>query len=176
MRGIPMKQLEEEKIDQLLDIINLYPSIRIMQFSDGSHLLSKKISRLCEENDYEYQLNCTNDTFYQKSTLKYADSDLVKVKHINLDQPRYAIQAKMYDYLFVSSDIPDDKKLSFLKKSYSVIKNAGIIIIFLPKGDHPQTDLWTQLLEENNFVATNTLDIFSNYDLIISKKMHGWGG
>ena len=171
-----MKQLEEEKIDQLLGIINLYPSIRIMQFSDGSHLLSKKISRLCEENDYEYQLNCTDDIFYQKSILKYAENNHVKVKQINLGQPRYAIQAKMYDYLFVSSDIPDEEKLSFLKKTYSVIKNAGNIIIFVPKGDYPQIQLWTQLLEDNNFVATNTLDIFSNYDVIISKKMHGWGG
>ena len=171
-----MKQLEEEKIDQLLGIINLYPAIRIMHFSDGSHLLSKKISRLCEENDYEYQLNCTSDIFYQKSALKYADTDLVKVKYINLEQPRYAIQAKMYDYLFVTSDIPDEEKLSFLKKTYGVIKNAGNIIIFVPKGDYSQILLWTQLLEDNNFVATNTLDIFSNYDVIISKKMHGWGG
>ena len=171
-----MEQLEEERIDQLLGIINLYPSIRIMHFSDGSHLLSKKISRLCEENDYEYQLNCTSDIFYQKSTVKYVESNLVKVKFINLEQPRYAIQAKMYDYLFVTSDIPDEKKLSFLKKSYGVIKNAGIIIIFVPKGDYSQIHLWSQLLEDNNFVATNTLNIFSNYDVIISKKMHGWGG
>jgi hypothetical protein len=171
-----MKQLEEERIDQLLGIINLYPSIRIMHFSDGSHLLSKKISRLCEENDYEYQLNCTSDIFYQKSTVKYVESNLVKVKFINLEQPRYAIQAKMYDYLFVTCNIPDEEKLSFLKKSYGVIKNAGNIIIFVPRGDYSQIYLWTQLLEENNFVATNTIDIFSNYDVIISKKMHGWGG
>ena len=82
----------------------------------------------------------------------------------------------MYDYLFVSSNIPDEVKLPFLKKTYAVIKNAGNIIIFVPKGDYPQIHLWGQLLEENNFVATNTLDIFSNYDVIISKKMHGWGG
>jgi len=171
-----MKQLEEEKIDQLLSIINLYPSIRIMHFSDGSHLLSKKISRLCKEHDYEYQLNCTSDIFYQKSALKYADDDYVKVKLINLKQPRYAIQAKMYDYLFVTSDISDEEKFPFLKKIYGMIKNAGNIIIFVPKEKHSQIHLWSQLLEENNFVATNTLDIFSNYDVIISKKMHGWGG
>ncbi|MEA3417879.1 MAG: hypothetical protein U9Q90_00660 [Campylobacterota bacterium] len=171
-----MKQLEEKRIDQLLGIINLYPSIRIMHFSDGSHLLTKKISQLCEENDYEYQLNCTNDIFFQKSALKYADIDHIKIKQINLAQPRYAIQAKMYDYLFVTCEIPDKEKLSFLKKTYGVIKNAGNIIIFVPKGDRSQIYLWTQLLEENNFVATNTLDIFSEYDVIISKKMHGWGG
>ncbi len=171
-----MKHFEEERIDQLLGIINLYPAIRIMQFSDGGHLLSKKISQLCEANDYEYQLNCTNDIFYQKSLLEYAHADHAKVKHINLDQPRYAIQAKMYDYLFVNSDIPDEEKASFLKKSYGVIKNAGLILIFIPKGDLHQNHLWSELLQENYFVATNTLDTFSNYDVIISKKMHGWGG
>lgn len=171
-----MKQLEEERIDQLLGIINLYPAIRIMHFSDSGHLLSKKISRLCEENDYEYQLNCTSDVFYQKSTLKYSDSHNVKVKLINLEQPRYAIQAKMYDYLFVTSDIPDEEKPSFLKKTYGVIKNAGNIVIFVPREDDSKIQLWSQLLEDNNFVATNTLDIFSNFDVIISKKMHGWGG
>ena len=171
-----MEQLEEEKIDQLLGIINLYPAIRIMHFSDGSHLLSKKISRLCKENDYEYQLNCTSNVCYEKNQTKYADQEHIKVKQIDLTQPRYAIQAKMYDYLFVTSDIPDGGKLLFLKKAYGVIKNAGNIIIFVPKGDDSQIRLWSQLLEDNNFVATNTLDIFANYDIVISKKMHGWGG
>lgn len=171
-----MKQLEEEKINQLLGIINLYPAVRIMHFSDGSHLLSKKIGQLCEENDYEYQLNCTTDVCYEKNRTKYAQSDHIKIKKINLAQPRYTMQAKMYDYLFVSSDIPNEERLVFLKKTYGAIKNAGIIFIFVPKGDYSQLDLWTRLLEENNFVATNTLDIFSNYDVIISKKMHGWGG
>jgi hypothetical protein len=34
-----------------------------------------------------------------------------------------------------------------------------------------------RLLEENNYVASNTIDdLFEHYDLLISKKMHGWGG
>jgi hypothetical protein len=171
-----MKQLEEKQIDQLLGIINLYPSIRIMHFSDGSHLLTKKISQLCEEHNYEYQLNCTNDVCYEKATIKYADANHIKIKQIDLAQPRYAIQAKMYDYLFITSTIPDEEKLSFLKKCYGVIKNAGLILIFVPRGDLRQKDIWTELLQENYFVATNTLELFSQYDVIISKKMHGWGG
>ncbi len=171
-----MKQLEEERIDQLLGIIDLYPAIRIMHFSDGSHLLSKKIWQLCEENDYEYQLNCTNDVCYEESSSKYAESENIKIKQINLAQPRYAIQAKMYDYLFVTSEIMDEEKASFLKKSYGVIKNAGLILIFIPKNSLKENHIWNELLQENNFVATNTLDTFSNYDVIISKKMHGWGG
>jgi len=37
-------------------------------------------------------------------------------------------------------------------------------------------DRWQQVLEENYFVATNTIDMFEEYEILISKKMHGWGG
>jgi len=171
-----MKQLEEEKIDQLLGIINLYPSIAIAHFSSGSHLLSAKISRLCEMHDYEYRLNCTAQNCYEKALEAYAQSKHTLVKHFDLGRPRYTIQAKIYDYLFVTTEIADRDKASFLQKSYGVIKNAGLILIFVAKGDLKERHLWTELLQEKNFVATNTLDIFTEYEVIISKKMHGWGG
>jgi len=169
-------QLEEEKIDQLLGIVNLYPSIAIAHFSEGSDLLSEKIYQLCKTHDYEYRLNCTTEVCYKKASDKYASSDLIKIKHFDLNRPRYMIQAKSYDYLFVSSSIPDGEKASFLRKSYAIIKNAGLIIIFVPKKNLSEQYLWTELLQEHNFVATNTIDIFTEYDVIISKKMHGWGG
>lgn len=171
-----MKALEEEKIDQLLGIINRYPSIEIAHFSDGSHLLSKKIYQLCAQHGYRYQLNCTSDICYEKAKSKYGSSDTISVKRFDLGRPRYTIQAKSYDYLFVSSEIADEEKSAFLQKSYAIIKNAGLILIFVPRGDLEQRYLWTELLQEHYFVASNTLDIFSEYDVIVSKKMHGWGG
>jgi hypothetical protein len=35
--------------------------------------------------------------------------------------------------------------------------------------------LW-QILEENFFVAINSIELSSDYNLLIAKKMHGWGG
>lgn len=169
-------QLEENKIDQLLGIIDIYPAIRVMHFSEGSHLLTKKIYELCREHEYEYQLNCTNDIYFQKATTRYSENKIIRIKRFNLSQPRYNIQAKLYDYLFVTSNIAQEERESFLKKSYGVIKNGGLILIFIPKGDLEQNYIWSELLSQNNFVATNSLDIFERYDLIISKKMHGWGG
>lgn len=171
-----MKQLEEKNIDQLLGIINLYPSVDIAHFSDGSHLLSKKIYQFCDEHEYNYLLNCISDICYEKALSKYGSAEHITVRHFDLDRPRYMIQAKTYDYLFVTADIADKDKSSFLKKSYPVIKNAGLILIFVPKDDMEQRQIWSELLQENYFVATNTLDIFSKYDVIISKKIHGWGG
>jgi hypothetical protein len=64
----------------------------------------------------------------------------------------------------------------FTKTVYTHIKNGGNIIIFLPKNNLRVLDSWRQTLEENYFVASNTIDIFDEYEVLISKKMHGWGG
>ncbi len=176
-----MNNLQPDQITQLLSIINLYPAIRIMHFSQDNSIFNQKIVALCEKNEYEFQLNCTTNHAFTSVSKEFGDNNLVHIKEFNLRQPRYAIQAKIYDYLFVSSQITDDIKDNFLKKSHGVIKNAGLIIIFVEKDEEKKRDytevyLWTQLLEENYFVATNTIDIFDNYDVIVSKKMHGWGG
>jgi hypothetical protein len=54
--------------------------------------------------------------------------------------------------------------------------NSGNIILFIEKNNLKDRHEWTQLLEDNYFVATNTIDdMFEYYDIVISKKMHGWG-
>jgi len=35
--------------------------------------------------------------------------------------------------------------------------------------------LW-QTLEDNFFVAINSIELSDDYNLLIAKKMHGWGG
>jgi hypothetical protein len=86
------------------------------------------------------------------------------------------LQGKFYEYLFVTCDIKDNIKASFLQKCHKAIKNAGLIVIFILKDDHEQTAIWTQLLEENYFVATSSIQLSKSYDVVISRKMHGWGG
>ena len=171
-----MKILEEERVDQLLGIINLYPLVEIAHFCDDYSVLNEKIDHLCRTNDYNYRINCTDSEQFEECRSSFENSDNTTVKEFDLDRPKYMIQAKFYDYLFVTSDIEPDKRASFLKKSYVIIKNAGLIFIFVPKEDNKQKEIWTDLLQENYFVATSVLDIFSQYDVIISKKMHGWGG
>jgi len=171
-----MKRLEEEKVDQLLGIIKLHPAVAIMHFSDGSHLLSKKIFRLCQNNSYEYRLNCTTDISYEKMVQKYSGAEHITIKRLDLQMPRYMMPPKGYDYVFVTTEVADIEKSSFLAKTYPLIKNGGLIIIFVQKSDTIGHSVWIEYLQENYYVATNSLDLFSHYDLIISKKMHGWGG
>jgi len=175
-----MKKLVKKDISQLLSIINIYPKIRIMHFSQNQPILNQEILKLCQDNDYEFQLNSTTEEDYNLSTKEFIKSSNINILNFNLKRPRYNIQAKQYDYLFVSSKIEDKDILSFLKKSHSIIKNAGLILIFIPKIDNKQDSdtyyKWHSMLEESYFVATNSIDISKYFNVIISKKMHGWGG
>ena len=86
------------------------------------------------------------------------------------------MQGKQYDFLFVTSTVPEANRDDFLKRTRKIILNAGNIVVFVPKNDYTQRYNWIEHLEENYYVATNTIhDLFENYDIIISKKMHGWG-
>ena len=171
-----MTIVEEDRVEQLLGIINLYPAIRIMHFSDGRDILTEKICDLCSKHEYEYQLNTLNEASHEELKAEYSDREYVKLKHINPKQPRYATQAKLYDYLFVTSDIDSESRDEFVQKSYGAIKNAGLFIVFISKDDMREYHLWSELLSEHNFVAINRLDTFEDHDIVIAKKMHGWGG
>ena len=171
-----MKTLEEDKLEQLLQIIYPGPALRIAHFSEGSHILTKTLSDFCKKNNYEYQLNCTKDVCYDKAMTKYTNQPHIKIIKFNLNRPSYMMQGKMYEYLFVTTSIEEEMRSDFLKRAHGIIKNAGIILIFLPKGSHEERDDWIALLEEHYYVATNTIDdMFEHYDVLISKKMHGWG-
>ncbi|SFV62044.1 hypothetical protein MNB_SV-6-349 [hydrothermal vent metagenome] len=171
-----ISETEEGRVEQLLGIINLYPAIRIMHFSDSDDILTKKIYELCSKSEYEYQINSIDKASSEELTNRYGELPYIKIKHINLKQPRYATQAKLYDYLFVTSDIDSDSRDSFVQKCYGAIKNAGLFILFIPKDDMREYHQWSELLSEHNFVAINKLDTFSYSDVVIAKKMHGWGG
>lgn len=171
-----MKKLESESINQLLEIIPNYPGLRVSQFSDGGEVFSNILYSLCVERGYEYQLNVFNEDFYIKAKNLYGGDKLSFVKLIKWNQRRYASLAKQYDVLFVTATVPNEHRELFTKNIYSHIKSAGHIILFLEKGNYQDIDEWRSFLEEYLFVSISTLDIFENYEILIAKKMHGWGG
>ena len=171
-----MKNLEKNQLDILLNIIGSNPSQRIVHFSDGGTQLIDALEDYCLPKEYQYQVNCTNDDFYTNMTEKYESSQCIKVKKVPLQRKSYMMQGKQYDYLFVSNSVNSEDRNEFLKKVHKIILNSGNIILFIEKDNLKDRYEWTQLLEDNYFVATNTIgDMFEYYDIVISKKMHGWG-
>jgi hypothetical protein len=171
-----MKNLEPKRVEQLLSIIPQHPAMRIMQISQSGLQLSDALASFATDRDYEFLLNVTNDIFYEEIKDRYSDNQECKIKKLKLQQRRYVSMAKMYDFVFVTASIPNKMQEQFTKTVYTHIKNGGNIIIFLPKNNLRVLDSWRQTLEENYFVASNTIDIFDEYEVLISKKMHGWGG
>ncbi len=171
-----MKHLEEESINQLLGIIPAYPATRIMHISDGGEQLYYALRALSLEEEYEYLLAITNEDFYEALKRVHRPSPLQLIKKISLDQKNYAPMVKQYDFLFVSAEIPLEFENKFVKKVHGHIKSSGNIILFLPKNDPELIQRWYAHLEEHLYVAMNTIDLFEHYEILIAKKMHGWGG
>ena len=171
-----MKHLEKDKLQSLLDIMGSNPSLQIAHFTQESNLLTQMLYEYCNQRDYLYQINCTDFKFYEEMNVRFKDEKKVQIRKFSLERKSYMIQAKQYDFLFVTTPITENIKSDFLKRSHNIICNAGNIIIFVDKRDNESCYHWTRLLEEHNYVATSTInDLCHDYDIIISKKMHGWG-
>lgn len=61
-----------------------------------------------------------------------------------------------------------------LSIAYRTLANAGEIIVMTQK-DTPISNTIYDALDKAEFRATNTIDIFDAYELIMAKKMHMWG-
>jgi len=159
-----------------LQIIGSNPSLRIAHFTQGENKLTQALHNYCEVEGYEYQLNCTDDDSDKILLKKYQENRKTQVRVLPLERNSYMIQAKQYDFIFVTSNIDETLRADFLKKVHKIILNAGNLILFIEKEKRNEKYQWITLLEENNYVATSTIDdLFEYYDVIISKKMHGWG-
>lgn len=169
-----MKNLEQDKVEQLLHIIRDKPGQRIVHFSDGSHILTRSLSKWCKQHHSHYYLYSTKSAFYDKSVTKYANQSHTHIVKFNLNRPTYMIQDIQYDYLIATVDLTQEDKALFLEKCYPIIKIGGSIIVLIPKSTYVQRDEWRDILTVQYYVSTNIIDdLFEEYDVIVAKRMHG---
>jgi len=172
-----MKPIEKHAFEQLLGIVPNHPSVRIGHFCDSGDAMQRMLADFCEARGYEYRINAVEKSYAESLQETFGNLPHVKLNYFALKRPNYAVQGKLYDYLFITADIDEAMREDFLKKAHPAIKNGGNIIFLLPKGDLALHDEWSALLEEHYYVATNVIDdLFEHYDVLISRKMHGWGG
>ena len=171
-----MKNLEKEKLQTLLTIIGSNPSLRLAHFCSDGEILVDMLHDYCYPKEYEYQINCTSNSFYEENLEKFKEFDTTIVRDFSLERKSYMMQGKQYDFVFVSTVIEEEFQEEFLKRVHKIILNAGNVLIFLSKENYSERYKWIELLEACNYVATSTIDdLFEHYDVIVSKKMHGWG-
>ncbi len=170
-----MSKLYKSGIEELLSIIPNHPATRIMEITDSLEDLSIELKEFAKKYDFEYLLNILDINYFNKIKDNFIDKNTI-VHNIKLEQRRYVNMAKQYNFIFITASIPIDIRDNFLKKIHAHILNGGNIILFLPKDNFKIRELWRESLEDNLFVAISTIDIFRDYELMIAKKMHGWGG
>jgi len=171
-----MKNIEKEQVDQLLQMIEDKPGQRIVHFSDEDHIITQQLSLLAAAYKSEYFLNCCTDVFYENSLRTYSEQPQMHIRKFALQRPRYKMQGIEYDYLIATLDFSKEDKKSFLQKCYPIIRTGGNILIFIPNSSYDERDEWRDILEEQYYVSTTIVDdLFEECDVIISKRMHGWG-
>jgi len=171
-----MKNIELSQVEQLLEIIQSKPGQRIVHFSDGSPILTDSLSNLCKAHNSAYQLYCTKDTCYNESVSNYEGQEHIRITKFNLRRPRYLMQGIEFDYLLATLDFTEENKAVFLEKCYPIIRTGGNIMIIIPNAAYTEMDEWRDILEEQYYVSINIIDnIFEHYDIIVAKRMHGWG-
>jgi len=171
-----MENIEQSQVKQLLEIIQSKPGQRIVHFTPQGEMLCQNLLQFSQENDNNYYLYCTEKSFYETSKEVYKDQSHIRVVNFNTQRPRYMIQGIEYDYLITNLDFKEENKSIFLEKCYPIIRTGGNIIIIIPNSDSNERDEWQTVLEEQYYVSVNIIDnIFDDYDVIVAKRMHGWG-
>jgi len=171
-----MKNIEQEEVAQLLQVIQKKPAQRIVHFCENTSILNKNLSILCKEYTNDYYIYCTHPTYFAEATETYTNQEHVHTVNFNLQRPRYLIQAIEYDYLISTLDFTDKDKTTFLEKCYPIIRTGGNIFIFISKTGYEERDEWRDVLEEQYYVSVTIIDnIFKHHDVISAKRMHGWG-
>jgi hypothetical protein len=146
--NILSKELKEFK-----SLFDLTPSISILNYTQKSSYITKFLEKLIEP--YE--------------------GDITVIEgFIPIKKVRMLARVSSCDYAIICNSILEHKeKINFMKTIDKILRDSGYLII-LEKKDKKLDDIYN-LLEEFDYGAISSIDIFDNYNLIMAKKLHMWG-
>ncbi len=141
-----------KEIEEFSCLFDLTPNINILDLNSDAANITKAL------NDF----------------VNPFDGTITTVRTSILNKLRSKIKRSNYDYGVICNIIASssDKK-SLMNIISMAIRDSGHIII-LEKKDKELTDIYN-LLEEFDYGALSTIDIFDKYNLIMGKKLHMWG-
>lgn len=102
--------------------------------------------------------------------------DTLAGEAFDIKAPKYREKTYQYDTVILNADdsfLQD--KIYLFEHVYDALKNAGGLILIIPKLSKLSSQA-EEILEKCNFVAINPMDIDVKKDIFYAKKMHGWGG
>ena len=148
-------------IEQLFEVIPHYPGMYIAIIEDENYNEVESLNEFCKSIDA---------TLHVKSLSNKQYSPSLRVDQFEFSQNRYDNHAVQYDFVYICAKEVDDLS-KVANKTYRILKNAGHLFFLCKKEFTSDT---SEIFENSNYVAINTINLNSEYDIISAKKMHGW--
>ncbi len=141
-----------KELEEFSSLFDLTPSIAILDLNNSNTEVTTRLNNLVEP----------------------IDGKITTIIPTVLNEFRAKIKRSNYDYGVISNTILDfDDKKILMKIITMAIRDSGYIIILEEKAK--SLDIIYELLEEFDYGAVSTIDIFDKYNLIMAKKLHMWG-
>ena len=117
-----------------------------------------------------------NLVVYSKEDLEFDSTDVcTTLQHVKDFDDSFRALPRNHDAVILKDILSKHhKKEMILKLAYLTLANSASIVIIEKKGVM-DIELIKAMLEEHEFRASNSVEIFDEYDLVIAKKMHMWG-
>ena len=158
-------------LEQFLELFNPLPGNHYLEVTTAPDAISVALEDLMQSVDGEFQLALyAPEGSTPNPTLSYT-----KVQFIhNFKNPFRALPRDNDMILFKDIFSKHENPELLLRIAYRTLANAAHIIIMEKKG-LLEIEKLQELLEKFEFRASNSIDVFPEYDLVMAKKMHMWG-
>ena len=156
-------------LKQFLELFNPNPGNRYIQVVDKFDETTVAIENILNRVDGELHLVCYGEPKSQYNNFK------TSIQYIeNLKTPFRALPRE-HDIVILKNilHIHNNPEL-LLRISYTTLANNANLIIMQDKNTMQVEEL-KELLEKFEFRSANYIDVLSEFDLVVAKKMHMWG-
>jgi len=141
-----------KQISEFLELFTITPNIDILDLNNGCDDISKALNEL----------------------VKPFDGKIVTINTQVLNELKIKVKRSSCEYGVISNSIlQSEDKHTLMKIITTAIRDSGYIVI-LEEKEKSLEEIY-ELLEEFDFGAISSVDIFEKYNLIIGKKLHMWG-
>jgi len=146
--------ITQKEIESFLSLFNVTPNTSILHISN----------------------NCFDITSTIENFSNTINGKLIYKDFHTLNLERFRLIAREFEYAIISECLDGiGDKDKFIQEVYHSLENSANVILIENKNNNNNIETMIHLLDSNDFRATNAIDIFEDYHLVIAKKMHMWG-
>ncbi len=155
-------------LKQFLELFNPKPGNRYMVITDKEDQITSALRELVKKFDGELHLVC-----YCHEALEDAQTE--KIQYINnMNTPFRALPREHDAVIFKNILHLHDNPKTLLKIAYTTLANNANIVVMQERSTMDIEEL-KERLEKLEFRSSNYIDVLSDYDLVVAKKLHMWG-